>query len=129
MCDHVIPLQQSQADSAGPARPSSASKGFSWASWTLPKKKDNAAKNNASQGKGEPRNVNATQEGWSGDFQITPLLAHILRVLKFPGDYHVCLCGGRMAHRIWKETKQQPVTAGPGNMLDIAYFISIFCGP
>ena len=23
----------------------------------------------------------------------------------------------RMAHRIWKETKQQPGTAGPGNML------------
>ena len=23
----------------------------------------------------------------------------------------------RMAHKIWKETKQQPVTAGPGNML------------
>ena len=24
----------------------------------------------------------------------------------------------RMAHRIWKETKQQPGTAGPGIMLD-----------
>ena len=23
----------------------------------------------------------------------------------------------RMAHRIWKETKQPPVTPGPGNML------------
>ena len=23
----------------------------------------------------------------------------------------------RMAHRIWKETKQEPDTAGPGNML------------
>ena len=23
----------------------------------------------------------------------------------------------RMAHRIWKETKQEPGTAGPGNML------------
>ena len=23
----------------------------------------------------------------------------------------------RMAHRIWKETKQEPATAGPGNML------------
>ena len=26
----------------------------------------------------------------------------------------------RMAHRIWKETKQQPGTAGPGNMLAVA---------
>ena len=26
-------------------------------------------------------------------------------------------CGHRMAHRKWKETKQQPGTAGPGNML------------
>ena len=26
-------------------------------------------------------------------------------------------CGHRMAHRKWKETKQEPGTAGPGNML------------
>ena len=26
-------------------------------------------------------------------------------------------CGRRMAHRKWKETKQQPGTAGPGNIL------------
>ena len=33
------------------------------------------------------------------------------------------VCGQRMAHRIWKETKQQPNTAGPGNMLD-CYLVS-----
>ena len=27
----------------------------------------------------------------------------------------------RMAHRIWKETKQQPGTAGPGNMLGFCF--------
>ena len=83
----ILLQQQNQADSAGPARPSSASKGFSWASWTLPKKKDNAAKNNASQGKGEPRNINANQEGLSGDFPMAQLLAHFFVVLKFPGEY------------------------------------------
>ena len=34
----------------------------------------------------------------------------------------------RMAHRIWKETKQQPNTAGPGNMLDccLVSFLSLW---
>ena len=32
-----------------------------------------------------------------------------------PGKYTVLVL--RMAHRIWKETKQEPATAGPGNML------------
>ena len=29
-------------------------------------------------------------------------------------------CGHRMAYRKWKETKVQPGTAGPGNMLGAA---------
>ena len=33
-------------------------------------------------------------------------------------------CGHRIAHRKWKETKQHPGTAGPGNK-----FLSISCGP
>ena len=33
----------------------------------------------------------------------------------FPGAYTVLVL--KMAHRIWKKTKQEPGTAGPGNML------------
>ena len=32
-------------------------------------------------------------------------------------SYTYTACGQRMAHRKWKETKLQPGTAGPGNML------------
>ena len=35
-------------------------------------------------------------------------------------------CGHRIAYRKWKETKLQPGTAGPGNILG---FLSISCGP
>ena len=31
-------------------------------------------------------------------------------------------CGNRMVHRKWKETKLQPGTAGPGNMLGSCLF-------
>ena len=31
-------------------------------------------------------------------------------------------CGHRRTHRIWKETKQQPGTSGPGNMLGCCLF-------
>ena len=34
----------------------------------------------------------------------------------------VTACGHRMAHRKWKETKLQPGTAGPGNMLGCCLF-------
>ena len=40
-------------------------------------------------------------------------LKYELHLLK--GVYTVLVL--RMAHRIWKETKQEPGTAGPGNML------------
>ena len=40
-------------------------------------------------------------------------------------------CGHRMAHRKWKETKQQPGTAGPGNILGscLVSFHFLCCGP
>ena len=37
-------------------------------------------------------------------------------------------CGRRMANRKWKETKQQPGTAGPGNMIG-CYYVSFFPFP
>ena len=36
---------------------------------------------------------------------------------------------GWMAHRKWKENKQQPGRAGPGNMLGCCLLFSISCGP
>ena len=38
-------------------------------------------------------------------------------------------CGHRIAHRKWIETKQQPGKVGPGNMIAVAQFLSICCGP
>ena len=36
---------------------------------------------------------------------------------------------GWMAHQKWKEAKELPGTAGPGNMLGCSLFLSISCGP
>ena len=38
----------------------------------------------------------------------------------------VTVCGHRMAHMKWKETKQQPGTARPGNMLGCCLVSSHF---
>ena len=37
--------------------------------------------------------------------------------IECPDGTSCTACGHRMAHRKWKETKQQPGTVGPGNML------------
>jgi len=44
---------------------------------------------------------------------------------------HQCTTGrmGWMAHQKWKEAKQLPGTAGPGNMLGCCLIFSISCGP
>ena len=41
----------------------------------------------------------------------------IYHMTTFPFGIRVLYSTGRMAHRKWKEAKQLPGTAGPGNML------------
>ena len=62
--------------------------------------------------------------GDSGEYECqvtTPNATVIIINLNILGGYKVFIastaCGHRMANRKWKETKQLPGTAGPGNML------------
>ena len=51
-------------------------------------------------------------------YTILQILSHIWNKL-MAVHFNLCItaCGHRMAHRKWKEVKQQQGTAGPGNML------------
>ena len=43
---------------------------------------------------------------------------HERRIISLILQMNITVLVLRMAHRVWRETKQQPGTAGPGNMLD-----------